>query len=98
MRVSPCLDIGEVGLSVGSLTLLQCAATCGVVLKSERSVDVVLTVLTLLPLGTGTKHVDSAYGVLILAKTNLALCLHEIGLARACHDNVAVAIALLCCT
>ena len=56
----------------------------------EKQAYVSVTVFTFLPLRTGTKNIDSADGILILAKANLTFSLYQISLTRARHNNVTI--------
>ena len=63
--------------------------------ECHRTIGVVATVLALLPLTTGTEHVNSVDSLLVVTHTNLALGLNQIGLTTTSHDYIAVGIALL---
>ena len=62
------------------------------------TIDVVRAVFAVLPLSTGTNHVDVGFCLVEIAETSIAFSTHEVGFCEASHDDIAEGVTLLCLT
>ena len=66
--------------------------------EGDGTINIIFTILIVLPLGTGTQYIDGTDGILIVTHAHLRLCFYQISLTCTGHDYITVSIAFLCST